>query len=607
MKIFPIPASLRMKKQEYDYSDSRWIKVFTFSSNFKKQVFTFKKQISKHIHDDVQICSGIPQSGKILLSIELDESLKLENYIIDCMKDMIVLKAGDEVGAFYGLQTLSQIIQTEGACFQGFKIEDSPDFPNRGIMLDISRTKVPTMDSLYKIVDMMASVKLNQLQLYTEHTFAFSEHERVWAEASPMTSEEILLLDAYCKECYIELVPNLNSFGHMGRWLKHSEYKHMAECPDGFVTPWGSKSDCGSVLKPNQNSLNFLDSLYEEMLPNFSSKYLNIGCDETWDLGKGWSKKLVEEKGSTRVYLDFLLKIAELARNHNKKMQFWGDIIIKKPEFVKELPKDITALEWGYEADHPYADHCKLFKESGVPFYVCPGTSSWRTITGRVANCLENIENAAKNGMDNGAIGLLNTDWGDGGHHQYLPISYIGYFAGAAYSWNLKKSKNADIAEAVSRLAVGDESNTIGQLLFEFGNVYLTFVNEKRSNCNTFGHLTTCNMKKDNCENITKTELRNALKTFAKIKTKLDAVASTSEEIELVKSEFSNSIAMASLAVKKGLYIKDNNTFDKDELLAEAAIVIGNHQKLWLQRNRIGGLQESADILKNNFSFKNSC
>jgi len=242
-----------------------------------------------------------------------------------------------------------------------------------------------------------------------------------------------------------------------------------------------------------------------------------------------------------------------------------------------------------------------------VPFYVCPGTSSWRTITGRVANCLENIENAAKNGMDNGAIGLLNTDWGDGGHHQYLPISYIGYFAGAAYSWNLKKSKNADIAEAVSRLAVGDESNTIGQLLFEFGNVYLTFVNEKRSNCNTFGHLTTCNMKKDNCENITKTELRNALKTFAKIKTKLDAVASTSEEIELVKSEFSNSIAMASLAVKKGLYIKDNNTFDKDELLAEAAIVIGNHQKLWLQRNRIGGLQESADILKNNFSFKNSC
>jgi hexosaminidase len=605
MEIFPIPASLRMKKQEYDYSDSRWIQVSSvFSSNFKKRVFDFKNQISNFFKDGLQITSGNPEKGDILLTIELDESLKSENYIIDCKKDMLVVKAGDETGAFYGLQTLSQVIQSEGACFKGFKIEDGPDFSNRGIMLDISRTKVPTMDTLYKIVDMMASVKLNQLQLYTEHTFAFSGHERVWAEASPMTSEEILLLDAYCKERYIELVPNLNSFGHMERWLKYDEYKHMAECPDGSVNPWGGKSACGSVLKPNQNSLNFIDSLYREMVPNFSSKYLNIGCDETWELGQGWSKKLAEEKGSTRIYLDFLLKITELVRKYNKRIQFWGDIIIKEPELVKELPKDIIALEWGYKADHPYSDHCRLFKESGVPFYVCPGTSSWNSITGRVNNCLANIENAAKNGLKNGAIGLLNTDWGDGGHHQYLPISYIGYFAGAAYSWNFKKNRESDIAEAVSRLAVGDESNTIGQLLFEFGNVYLTFAKTQQVNNNTFSHLARCDMQKHNCENITKTELKNALKAFAKIKTKLDAAKNSSEEVALVKAEFSNSIAMATLAVKKGLYIKDKSTFDKSELLAEAAIVVGNHQKLWLQRNRIGGLQESSDKLKNGFSFK---
>ncbi len=605
MKIFPAPASLRMKKQEYDYSDSRWIKVSNlFSSNFKKRVFDFKNKISTSFKDNLQITCGNPGKGDILLNIELDESIKAANYIIDCRKDIIVLKAGDEGGAFYGLQTLAQVIQSEGTSFKGFKIEDGPDFSNRGIMLDISRTKVPTMDTLYRIVDMMASIKLNQLQLYTEHTFAFSGHERVWAEASPMTSEEILLLDAYCKEHYIELVPNLNSFGHMERWLKYDEYKHMAECPDGFVTNWGTQTGCGSVLKPNQNSLDFLDSLYREMVPNFSSNYLNIGCDETWDLGKGWSKKLADEKGSTKIYFDFLLKITELVRKYNKRIQFWGDIIIKEPELVKELPKDIIALEWGYEADHPYSDHCRLFKESGVPFYVCPGTSSWNSITGRVNNCLANIENAAKNGMKNGAIGLLNTDWGDGGHHQYLPISYIGYFAGAAYSWNLKKNRESDIAEAVSLLAVGDESNTIGQLLFEFGNVYLTFAKTKQANNNTFSHLARCDMQKHNCENITKTELKNALKSFEKIKSQLDTVKSSSEELALVKSEFSNSIAMAALAVKKGLYIKDKNTFDKSELLAEAAIVVGNHQKLWLQRNRIGGLQESSDKLKNSFSFK---
>ena len=60
------------------------------------------------------------------------------------------------------------------------KIVDWPDYPNRGIMFDITRDRVPTMATLYELVDFWASLKLNQLQLYTEHTFAFRGHEVVW-------------------------------------------------------------------------------------------------------------------------------------------------------------------------------------------------------------------------------------------------------------------------------------------------------------------------------------------------------------------------------------------------------------------------------------------
>ncbi len=60
-------------------------------------------------------------------------------------------------------------------------------------------------------------------------------------------------------------------------------------------------------------------------------------------------------------------------------MQFWGDIINQYPELVPDIPKDTIALEWGYEADHDFPGKAKLFAESGVPFYVCPGTSSWTT------------------------------------------------------------------------------------------------------------------------------------------------------------------------------------------------------------------------------------
>ena len=56
------------------------------------------------------------------------------------------------------------------------RILDYPDFPNRGFMLDVSRDKVPQLETLFWLVDLMASFKMNQLQLYMEHTFAYSDH-----------------------------------------------------------------------------------------------------------------------------------------------------------------------------------------------------------------------------------------------------------------------------------------------------------------------------------------------------------------------------------------------------------------------------------------------
>ena len=53
------------------------------------------------------------------------------------------------------------------------RLRDHPDLPVRGVMLDISRDKVPTMDSLQAVIDRLASLKVNQVQLYSEHTFAY--------------------------------------------------------------------------------------------------------------------------------------------------------------------------------------------------------------------------------------------------------------------------------------------------------------------------------------------------------------------------------------------------------------------------------------------------
>ena len=162
-----------------------------------------------------------------------------QGYELTIQDDCIYVVASTPQGCFYGVQTLIQIIKQAERELPELRISDWPDYLNRGVMLDISRDRVPTMETLYQLVEMLASWKVNQFQLYTEHTFAFQTHEIVWEKASPMTGEEILALDSYCRERFVELVPNQNVFGHMHRWLAHEGYQYLAEAPDGAQTPWG--------------------------------------------------------------------------------------------------------------------------------------------------------------------------------------------------------------------------------------------------------------------------------------------------------------------------------------------------------------------------------
>ncbi|PRP88467.1 glycoside hydrolase [Planoprotostelium fungivorum] len=356
----------------------------------------------------------------------------------------------------------------------GMKIEDYPDFPNRGFMLDISRNRVPKIESIHHIVDVLSSLKLNQLQLYTEHTFAYKNHKVVWENASPMTSEEISSLDQYCRERGVQLVPNQNSFGHMNRWLTHKEYLDLAEVPEGINHPFAFQKEPFSLCPILPETIDFLRGLYDELLPNFTSEYFNVGLDETFDLGMGRSAEECRVRGKEVVYLEYLHRVHKELTERKKKMMFWADIIVRKPELISHLPKDSTALIWGYEYDYPFDTHSRVFKENGIQFYVCPGTSSWASISGRTENCMLNIKRSAESGKKFGAKGYLLTDWGDNGHLQQFVVSLLPITYAGCCSWNHSSphSDSHHLLRNFNRHIYNDRGNTVGALLFDMGNLY---------------------------------------------------------------------------------------------------------------------------------------
>lgn len=536
--------------------------------------------------------------SNIAVEIGLDPKLPGEGYRLQTVPQGVSIVAGGPAGAFYGAQTFAQIVRQSPGALPAVRVEDWPDFASRGVMLDISRNKVPTMATLFALVDLLAEMKINQLQLYTEHTFAYRQHPDAWSMASPMTAQEILELDAYCAKRFIELVPNQNSFGHLERWLKLPRYHDLAECPDGFTFPWGARNESGFSLNPlDPRSLELVEGLFDELLPNFTSKQLNVGCDETFDIGLGRSKAECEKRGKGRVYLDFVLKIYEAAKRRGRKMQFWGDIILHHPELIRELPRDAVALEWGYEANHPFAKDCAAFRDAGIPFYVCPGTSTWCSIAGRTDNCLANLKAAAEHGLASGAVGYLNTDWGDYGHLQYLPMSYMGLAAGAAYSWCLGSNGNLSLPRALDLHVFRDSAGVMGQLAYELGNVYQAspIFNGSRM----FWSLAAGEDRKKLYEPATTEEFDKGERLTSEIIARLPGARMQREDAALVAGEFVNAAGMLGHGCRRGRWRMGTEKLPPAALTEDLRRIIGEHERLWVARNRIGGLHDSAQYLRN--------
>ncbi len=537
-----------------------------------------------------------------------------QGYTLTVSGGLVSVAASGARGVQDALATLSQLIrlahgslgQVELPCLS---IEDWPDFPVRGVMLDVSRDKVPTMDTLYALVDRLAQWKVNQLQLYMEHTFAYSGHELVWKNASPFTAEDIRELDAYCAARQVELVPNQNSFGHMHRWLAHEPYRALAECPEGFAHAWNWTGEPYGLCATDPASLAFLEGLYDELLPNFQSRLFNVGLDETIDLGFGRSKAACEARGTERVYLDFLKEVHARVQRRGHVMAFWGDIIVKRPDLISELPRDAIALEWGYEAEHPFAEHLALFQRAGLDFYVCPGTSSWNSIAGRTDNAINNIARAAREGKAAGAAGLLMTDWGDNGHLQPLAVSYLGLLLGAGLSWNVSDAEHPsrlDVPRLLDTHAFFDSASLLGRVAYDLGNAYREAGSLRPNASVLFWSL----IKPERLfvpAGVTPETLQSTLAYIERVTEPLPRARPLTAEGARVVEELGQARDLLCFACRLGIA---RSTLSKPDALAElspalrAALaaelreLIERHRWLWARRNRPGGLDDSARRLE---------
>lgn len=392
-----------------------------------------------------------------------------ESYRLGIDSDRVTVDGASSAGLRYGIETLLQIIAQHGIDLPALAIDDAPDFAIRGLYHDVTRGQVPTLDTMKQIADMCAAYKINHLELYIEHSFLFRSMPEIGAGLGAITGEEILELDRYCKERYIDLVPSISTFGHMYEVIRTRCFHHLNELDmDAGELPynWRERMLHYTLDVNNPESIQLVERMLEEFLPLFSSDYVNICCDETFDLGKGKN----QQSDPKELYIKHLMSVIELVRVRGKRVMMWGDMLLEYRELLDRIPKDVVALNWCY-SPKPTEETTAEFEKTGVTQYVCTGVHAWAGFAANTTFAENNIRQMALYGQKHHAIGLLNTNWGDHGHMNLLSASMHGVVTGAAYGWNaLGTPLGNDFDEVFSITAYGDRSKTLGGLLRRLGD-----------------------------------------------------------------------------------------------------------------------------------------
>jgi len=538
------------------------------------------------------------------------DDLHAEGYVLTVETAGITIRYSTPQGAFYAFCTLNQMMDcAEDGAITCCVVEDEPALQVRGYMLDISRNKVPKTEEIFRLIDKLAALKINHLEMYMEWVpFKYPSFPQMWEGRDLMCGEDILAIDRYCRERFIELVPNQNNFGHMDAWLK-KEFNHLAECPDGFKLGDGvSQPRCLDPQDPA--SLELITRMADDLLPYFSSDKYNICCDETLELGMGKNREAVEKYGLGRVYTDFLKKVIALAQSHGKTPLFWDDVIRDFPEMLSELPKDAVVLEWGYGPESPDEKNCKLLCDLGMRFYLCPGINGWNSFLSKADYMVGNIKTAGLRALQYGAEGVLNTDWGDGGHLNFISTSYVGIAWGAAMSWRPTENEHIDLHAAVDTHMYHDRAGVATKFTLEAGHFFLLEGEQPQDNTTLTHRFMMTGLKWHHlCKGLTRKAFDDMTAYFENLRPLIEQMDITTAEGDLIKAEFTLSLDACVLLQNVGRFYVGLHTDDialrREALTALKAgipAIIKRTEELWLVRNRRSYLAESVepwhDLLK---------
>ena len=314
-----------------------------------------------------------------------DSSLSSEAYSLKVTADGITVKAADNSGFFYALQTLRQLLPAaidgktatdEPMKVPVMEITDSPRFGYRGVMVDVSRYFLPKAD-LLKVIDVAAMLKLNKLHLHLVddngwrieiEKYPLLTQVGAWrvkrdepfpdrrcqqeGELTPVggyyTKDDIREIVAYAADRQMEVIPEIEMPAHTNSSL--AAYPELAcpvvDIPITVLPGLGVKNSRIVYCAGNDSVFSFLEDVIDEVIELFPSKYIHLGGDEAskyyWEKCPKCQARMktegIEHIEELQSY--FMRRMSKYVQSKGKEVMGWDELT------NSTLPDDVIIFGW---------------------------------------------------------------------------------------------------------------------------------------------------------------------------------------------------------------------------------------------------------------------
>ncbi len=346
-----------------------------------------------------------------------------ESYIIKVTPKNISITAVSSAGLYYAVQTLRQLIEGSGSksVIPAVEIEDWPSLAYRGFMMDMSHMQFPKVEEIKNQIDFLARWKTNQYFFYSEASIELEGYPLLMANAR-YTKQQIKDIIAYAKARHIDVVPNMELYGHLHDLFKLEHYSDLS------VNPYGGE------FKPKDPRVKpLLNDWITQISKLFPSPFFHIGFDETWVIELE-AKKL--NQTADELYLEMLNQTTDMVEKQGKQPLVWADMLQKFPSIIPKMSPKVTAVPWHYfplkEAE--YDTLLSPFSKTGIPMIVQTASINWHWFYPAFEVSFQNVDLLIKAGRKYNAVGYIQSGWTDD-PQTLMRLSWPDMAYGSIASW----------------------------------------------------------------------------------------------------------------------------------------------------------------------------